>query len=112
MTETTPKPTVDQVLNHGRRNYKRVARMVNYFFYKNVLFGFSIFWYNAVADFSGQRCYNDYLMSCYNLFFTSLPVLAAATLDQDVPRLAALRHPQLYGQVRSRHRLHLPRQRL
>ena len=41
-----------------------------------------------------------------------VPVQVAMAMQQDVPRLAALRHPQLYGQVRSRHRLHLPRQRL
>lgn len=86
------------VLVHGRYNYKRIARMVTYFFYKNIVFGFSIFWYNAFTFFSGQPCYNDYGMSCFNLFFTSLQVVLVAVLDQDVSRRMAKRYPGLYGQ--------------
>ena len=73
------------VLIHGRYNYRRITHMVTYFFYKNVLFGFSIFWFNAFTFFSGQTCYNDYAMSSFNLFFTSLPVITVAVLDQARP---------------------------
>jgi phospholipid-transporting ATPase len=86
------------VLVHGRYNYKRIARLVTYFFYKNTFFGFTLFWYNAWAFFSGQPCYNDYAMSCYNLFFTSLPIIVVAVLDQDVAAPVSAQFPQLYGQ--------------
>ena len=72
------------VLVHGRYNYKRIARLITYFFYKNTLFGFTLFWYNGWAFFSGQPCYNDYAMSCYNLFFTSLPIIVVAVLDTGI----------------------------
>jgi P-type E1-E2 ATPase len=42
------------LLVHGRYSYKRLARMINFFFYKNLLFGITIFTYNAFATFSGQ----------------------------------------------------------
>ena len=34
------------LLVHGRYNYKRVSRMVTYFFYKNIAFGLTLFAYN------------------------------------------------------------------
>jgi phospholipid-transporting ATPase len=86
------------VLVHGRYNYKRIARLVTYFFYKNTLFGFTLFWYNGWAFFSGQPCYNDYAMSCYNLFFTSLPIIVVAVLDQDVSAPVSAQFPGLYSQ--------------
>lgn len=55
-----------------------------YFFYKNITFGFTLFWFEAYATFSGQPAYNDWYMSFYNVFFTSLPVIALGVFDQDV----------------------------
>lgn len=55
-----------------------------YFFYKNITFGFTLFWYEAYTSFSGQPAYNDWYMSFYNVFFTSLPVIALGVFDQDV----------------------------
>lgn len=55
-----------------------------YFFYKNITFGFTLFWFEARASFSGQPAYNDWYMAFYNVFFTSLPVIALGVFDQDV----------------------------
>ena len=55
-----------------------------YFFYKNITFGFTLFWFEAHNSFSGLPAYNDWYMSCYNVFFTSLPVIALGVFDQDV----------------------------
>lgn len=55
-----------------------------YFFYKNITFGFTLFLYEAHASFSGQPAYNDWFLSLYNVFFSSLPVIAMGIFDQDV----------------------------
>lgn len=55
-----------------------------YFFYKNITFGFTLFFYEMYTSFSGQAAYNDWFMSFYNVFFTSLPVIALGVFDQDV----------------------------
>ena len=55
-----------------------------YFFYKNITFGFTLFLYEAYTSFSGQAAYNDWFMSFYNVFFTSLPAIALGVFDQDV----------------------------
>eukprot|EP00250_Pteridium_aquilinum_P014699 c22146_g2_i1 orf=517-4191(-) len=86
------------LLVHGSWCYKRIAFMVCYFFYKNILFGFTIFYYEAYAAFSGQAAYNDWYMSLFNVFFTSLPVIALGVLEQDVVAQLKLQFPHLYQQ--------------
>ncbi|KAL6541870.1 putative phospholipid-transporting ATPase 8 [Orobanche gracilis] len=72
------------LLVHGHWCYRRISMMICYFFYKNIAFGFTLFWFEAHASFSGQPAYNDWYMSTYNVFFTSLPVIALGVFDQDV----------------------------
>lgn len=73
-----------------------VAWQISYFFYKNIVFGFTIFFYEAYASFSGQAVYNDWYLSLYNVFFTSLPVIALGVFDQDVSSKLCLKFPLLY----------------
>jgi phospholipid-translocating ATPase len=56
----------------------------------------TLFIYEAYTSFSGQAAYNDWAMSVYNLFFTSLPVIALGVLDQDVSARFCLKFPMLY----------------
>lgn len=84
------------LLVHGHWCYRRIAMMVCYFFYKNITFGFTLFWFEAYASFSGQPAYNDWYMSFYNVFFTSLPVIALGVFDQDVSARLCLKYPLLY----------------
>lgn len=84
------------LLVHGHWCYRRITMMICYFFYKNITFGFTLFWYEAYASFSGQPAYNDWYMSCYNVFFTSLPVIALGVFDQDVSAKVCLENPMLY----------------
>jgi phospholipid-translocating ATPase len=60
------------------------STQICYFFYKNIHFGFTLFYYEAYAAFSAQPVYNDWYMSVFNVFFTSLPVIALGVLEQDV----------------------------
>lgn len=74
-----------------------------YFFYKNVTFGFTVFLYEAYASFSGQPAYNDWFLSLYNVFFTSLPVIALGVFDQDVSARFCLKVRPI---LKHHHRLH------
>ncbi|KAK9104462.1 hypothetical protein Scep_021306 [Stephania cephalantha] len=84
------------LLVHGHWCYRRISMMICYFFYKNMTFGFTLFWFEAHASFSGQPAYNDWYMSFYNVFFTSLPVIALGVFDQDVSARLCLKYPQLH----------------
>ncbi|XP_050236765.1 putative phospholipid-transporting ATPase 9 [Mercurialis annua] len=84
------------LLVHGHWCYRRISSMICYFFYKNIAFGFTLFFYEAYASFSGQAVYNDWYLSLYNVFFTSLPVIALGVFDQDVSARYCLKFPLLY----------------
>ncbi|XP_031494819.1 putative phospholipid-transporting ATPase 9 [Nymphaea colorata] len=84
------------LLVHGHWCYRRISSMICYFFYKNMVFGFTLFLYEILASFSGQAAYNDWFMSTYNVFFTSLPVAALGIFDQDVSARLCLQFPLLY----------------
>ncbi|KAI4387562.1 hypothetical protein MLD38_005384 [Melastoma candidum] len=84
------------LLVHGHWCYRRISTMICYFFYKNITFGFSLFLFEAHTAFSGQSAYNDWFLSLFNVFFTSLPVMALGVFDQDVSARFCLRFPILY----------------
>ncbi|CAI9761835.1 unnamed protein product [Fraxinus pennsylvanica] len=84
------------LLVHGHWCYRRISSMICYFFYKNVTFGVTVFLYEAYTSFSGQPAYNDWFLSLYNVFFTSLPVIALGVFDQDVSARFCLKFPLLY----------------
>ncbi|ONI09045.1 hypothetical protein PRUPE_5G214200 [Prunus persica] len=84
------------LLVHGHWCYRRISSMICYFFYKNIAFGFTIFFFEIYASFSGQTAYNDWYLSLYNVFFTSLPVIALGVFDQDVSAKFCLKFPLLY----------------
>ncbi|KAI5966195.1 uncharacterized protein KGF55_000504 [Candida pseudojiufengensis] len=84
------------LLVHGRWSYKRLAEMVPCFFYKNVVFTFTCFWYGIFNNFDGSYLYEYTYLMFYNLAFTSLPVIVLAVFDQDVSDTVSLLVPQLY----------------
>ncbi|GKU90436.1 hypothetical protein SLEP1_g4429 [Rubroshorea leprosula] len=84
------------LLVHGHWCYRRISTMICYFFYKNIVFGFSLFLYEAYASFSGEPAYNDWYLALFNVFFSSLPVIALGVFDQDVSARFCLKFPLLY----------------
>ncbi|XP_042443393.1 probable phospholipid-transporting ATPase 8 isoform X1 [Zingiber officinale] len=84
------------LLVHGHWCYRRISAMICYFFYKNITFGFTLFWFEAHAYFSGQPAYNDWFISFYSVAFTSLPVIALGVFDKDVPARLCIKFPKLH----------------
>lgn len=84
------------LLVHGRWSYKRLAEMVPCFFFKNVVFTFTCFWYGVYNNFDGSYLFEYTYLMFYNLAFTSLPVIILAIFDQDVSDTISLIVPQLY----------------
>uniref|UniRef100_A0A7E4ZYG2 Phospholipid-transporting ATPase n=1 Tax=Panagrellus redivivus TaxID=6233 RepID=A0A7E4ZYG2_PANRE len=84
------------LLVHGRWSYYRMSKFLRYFFYKNFSFTLTHFWYSFFSGYSAQTVYDPVLIACYNLFFTSLPVLSMGVLDQDVNDEYSLKYPKLY----------------
>ncbi|KAL3838195.1 hypothetical protein ACJIZ3_022786 [Penstemon smallii] len=83
---------------HGHWCYKRIAQMICYFFYKNIAFGLTIFYFESFAGFSGQTVYDDNYMLVFNVVLTSLPVISLGVFEQDVDSEVCLQFPALYQQ--------------
>jgi phospholipid-transporting ATPase len=93
------------LLVHGRLSYKRITRMICFFFYKNLLYGSTIFVYNAFSLFSGQPIYNDFYMTLFNVVFTAAAPLVVGWFDRDLSKNAGLKYPFLYKE--GAHAVHL-----
>lgn len=83
---------------HGHWCYKRIAQMICYFFYKNIAFGLTLFYFEAFTAFSGQSVYDDWYMILFNVILTSLPVISLGVFEQDVSSEVCLQFPALYQQ--------------
>ncbi|CAH6786500.1 Atp10b [Phodopus roborovskii] len=84
------------LLVHGHWCYSRLARMVVYYFYKNVCYVNLLFWYQFFCGFSGSTMIDYWQMIFFNLFFTSLPPIIFGILDKDVSEETLLALPELY----------------
>lgn len=84
------------LLVHGRLSYMRISKVVCYFFYKNLMFTLTQFWFNLYTGFSGQRFYDDWFQSLYNVVFSALPVIIVGIFDKDVSITNSRSYPRLY----------------
>lgn len=130
------------VLYHGFWSYARVARLVNYFFYKNIAFTLTQTWcagrdgerqgegpplgslranalrrvrtcnktpmgragfafapfphrFQIYTGWSGQRIYDDWYQTLFNIVFTSMPVFIFCIFDKDIGSATVRAHPQV-----------------
>mmetsp|Transcript_42587 Transcript_42587/g.97679 ORF Transcript_42587/g.97679 Transcript_42587/m.97679 type:complete len:1123 (+) Transcript_42587:130-3498(+) len=84
------------LLIHGRWFYRRIALLVNYTFYKNIVVVLPQYFLGAVSMFSGQKYYNDIMYQVYNVLHTMLPIVIFGILEQDVGRTLSVKYPELY----------------
>ena len=85
------------LLVHGRWSYYRMCKFLRYFFYKNFAFTLCHFWYAFFCGFSAQTLFAPMFIACYNVFFSSQPVLAIGIFDQDVDSNYSLKYHKLYA---------------
>ncbi|PHJ21701.1 phospholipid-translocating p-type flippase subfamily protein [Cystoisospora suis] len=84
------------LLVHGRWCYQRVAILVLYIIYKNLVLTVPLFLYGFYCLFSGQKFYPEFLYQFYNICLTSTPITFYGIFEQDVDRRLSLEYPQLY----------------
>ncbi|KAI0403821.1 phospholipid-translocating P-type ATPase domain-containing protein [Xylaria palmicola] len=84
------------ILVHGRWSYRRMAEAIANFFYKNMIWTFTIFWYQVWCNYDITYLFEYTYIILFNLIFTSLPPIVMGVLDQDVSDSVSLAVPQLY----------------
>ncbi|XP_053559967.1 phospholipid-transporting ATPase VD [Bombina bombina] len=94
------------LLVHGHWCYTRLANMILYFFYKNVMFVNLLFWYQFFCGFSGTAMMDFWMLILFNLVFTSVPPIIYGILDKDVSAETLTDLPELYksGQISQEYR--------
>mmetsp|Transcript_21814 Transcript_21814/g.65378 ORF Transcript_21814/g.65378 Transcript_21814/m.65378 type:complete len:1209 (-) Transcript_21814:23-3649(-) len=84
------------LLHHGRRNYRRLSKLIIYSFFKNIVLVFVLFYWQADCAWSGTSFYNPWVYSGYNFFLGLLP-FTMGFFDADTSPETVLKHPVLYA---------------
>eukprot|EP00794_Sanderia_malayensis_P011228 gene11228-12407_t len=87
------------LLVHGHNYYTRLSTVVLYFFYKNVAFITPQFYFQFYCGFSAMPIYSGVFLTCFNIFFTSLPILLYGAFEQALKPVSLLSNPALYREI-------------
>ncbi|PSN55951.1 hypothetical protein C0J52_02130 [Blattella germanica] len=88
------------LLVHGHWYYLRVATIVQYFFYKNIVFITPQLYHGFSNSFSTEPLYHSLFLTCFNILFTSLPIFIYGLFEQNNSAQTLLDYPQLYINIR------------
>ena len=81
---------------HGRHSMVRNSSCIKYCFYKNVMFILVQYMYSAYSLFSSKTVYDDWILTFFNIFLTSLPPFFMALFEKDVPDAIIEQNPELH----------------
>jgi P-type E1-E2 ATPase len=70
--------------HHGRYSLVRNAALVQSSFYKNMAFFLTQFWFGFWNGFTAQTLYDDWVVTFFNIVFTSLPPLFLGCFEKDI----------------------------
>jgi len=87
------------ILVHGYNYYTRLSVVVLYFFYKNVAFITPQFYFQFFCGYSAMPIYAGVFLTCYNIFFTSLPILLYGVFEQTLKPQTLMDKPELYRDI-------------
>eukprot|EP01126_Amoeba_proteus_P053769 TRINITY_DN6574_c0_g1_i2.p1 TRINITY_DN6574_c0_g1~~TRINITY_DN6574_c0_g1_i2.p1 ORF type:complete len:1109 (+),score=201.35 TRINITY_DN6574_c0_g1_i2:189-3329(+) len=96
------------LLVHGRWSYRRIALIIIYSFYKNVVRSTFQFWWQIVSGWSGGTINDVWSLAGWNTFFTALPIIIVSVLEQDISDESAVKVPQLYQHCQKNREFNLP----
>ncbi|KAK7253283.1 phospholipid-translocating ATPase [Aureococcus anophagefferens] len=84
------------LFHHGRKNYRRMSKVIIYSFFKNMVLTFVLFCFQADCAWSGTSFYESWVYSGFNFFLGLIP-LAIGLFDHDVADATVDKYPRLYA---------------
>ncbi|XP_048480436.1 phospholipid-transporting ATPase IF isoform X1 [Plutella xylostella] len=87
------------ILVMGHWYYQRLATLIHYFFYKNLVFGNLMLFYQYHSAFSTQSIFDSMYLTLYNLVFSSVPCLILSVTEQRWPPELLMKKPAYYKTV-------------
>ncbi|CDI97044.1 phospholipid transporting ATPase IF [Echinococcus multilocularis] len=92
------------LLFHGFHYYVRTANLVQYFFYKNLVFTLTQVLFGIFSLFSSQSIYANIYLLLYNITMTSIPIIFYGIFEQRLPEIALMSNAEIYKTI-SKNRL-------
>ncbi|VDK36493.1 unnamed protein product [Taenia asiatica] len=92
------------LLFHGFHYYVRTANLVQYFFYKNLVFTLTQVLFGIFSLFSSQSIYANLYLLLYNITMTSIPIIFYGIFEQRLPEIALMNNAEIYKTI-SKNRL-------
>ena len=84
------------IVKHGQWNYWRASKVVLLFLFKNILLVTVLVWYTLVDDYTGTVLLDSSLTACFNILFTSLPIIYIGIFDHHISTTEILNIPGAY----------------
>jgi len=76
-----------------------VAGIIQYSFYKNMCFTLGLLWFSFVNGFTGQTLYDSWIITLYNIIFTSLPPFLFGLFEKDLNEDVINQHAEVYRRM-------------
>lgn len=86
---------------HGRWSFVRNAQLIQYYIYKNASFFLVQFWFAFYCGFSAQTIYDDWIVTMFNILFTSIPPFFYALFEKDIDDDIIDEYPEVYRNIQS-----------
>jgi len=86
---------------HGRYSLIRNSALVQYSFYKNLVYSLVQVYFCFYNAYSGQTIFDSWVLIFFNMAFTFLPPMIMGMFDFDVRDKFLMQHPGLYNELRS-----------
>lgn len=87
-------------LCYGRQNYKRIAELILYIWYKASMLVWTLYFFGYYNIFSGQFLYNDMVFQLHNVAFTAFPCFVVGIFDKDLNMQTLVNNPEIYAFTR------------
>ncbi|WYZ38535.1 hypothetical protein EsH8_III_000449 [Colletotrichum jinshuiense] len=82
---------------HGRWNYLRTGKYILATFWKEIVFFLPQAYFQRYAGYTGTSLYENWSLTVFNTFFTSLAVILLGGLEKDLQAKTLLEFPELYS---------------
>ncbi|KAK2048576.1 phospholipid-translocating P-type ATPase [Colletotrichum somersetense] len=81
---------------HGRWNYLRTGKYILATFWKEIVFFLPQAYFQRYTGYTGTSLYENWSLTVFNTFFTSLAVILLGGLEKDLQPETLLQFPELY----------------
>ena len=89
------------VMIHGRYSMVRNSLLIKVSFFKNIAVFISQFFFAFYSKFSGQTIFEDWFMTFFNIFMTSVPPICIGLFEKDATEETILKYPEVHLRVPS-----------